>query len=66
MFFLYKKWNFVLFLNNLVLSDLLSIQSKLFNLAFDFYKFYFFNYSKITQNQQIKLLKIKNYYNWVL
>lgn len=42
---------------------MLSLQSKLFYLAFDFYKFYFFNYSKITHNQQIKLFKIKNYYN---
>lgn len=63
MFLLYKKWNFILFLNNLVLSDFLAIQHKLYNLPFDFYKFYFFNYSKTTQNQQIKLLKIKNYYN---
>ena len=59
--FLYKKWNFSILLNNLVINSFLTIQKKIYFLKFDIYKYYFYNYSRTTNvtNNRLILLKHK-------
>jgi hypothetical protein len=58
--FLYKKWSFNVLLNNLIITNFLNIQKKIFFLQFDFYKYYFFNFSKNTSFSNNRILFLKN------
>lgn len=58
--YLYKKWNFIIFLNNLVVHNFLIIQKKILFLKFDVYKYYFFNFSKETNIVNNRIINLKN------
>ena len=61
--FLYKKWNFIILLNNLILNNFLTLQKKLFFLQFDIYKYYFYNFSKTTYFLNTRAIYFKNKIN---
>lgn len=57
---IYKKWNYIILLNNLILSGFTTFQKKLLFLQFDFYKYSFYNYSKTTSTNNDRIISIKN------
>lgn len=58
--YLYKKWNFIILLNNLILNSRLPILKKVFFLQFDIYKYYFYNFSKKTSFSNTRIVALKN------
>lgn len=57
---IYKKWNYIVLLNNLILYGFTSFQKKILYLQFDFYKYFFYNYSKITSVSNNRIIFLKN------
>ena len=57
---IYKKWNYIILLNNLILSGFTSFQKKILFLQFDFYKYSFYNYSKTISTNNDRIISIKN------
>ena len=63
-YFLYKKWNLLIFLNNLVISGFLVYnKKKLKFLRFDPNKFSFWVYSKKIKLQTKKILRLKHFFH---
>jgi hypothetical protein len=60
MYYLYKKWTFSILLNNLIINNFLIFQRKIWFLQFDFYKYYFYNFSKTTSFLNPRLITLKN------
>jgi len=58
--FLYKKWSFIILLNNLIINSFLTLQKKIVFLKFDIYKYYFFNYLKTTNIINSRIIVLKN------
>lgn len=58
--FLYKKWNYIVLLNNLIINGFLTLQKKIFFLQFDLYKYFFYNYSKTTSVLNTRIIALKN------
>ena len=44
-FYLYKRWNYLLLLNNLIVSSFLTYTKPIIFLQTDIYKFFFWNYT---------------------
>lgn len=57
---LYKRWNYTLLLNNLIMNSYSTLQKTLIFLKIDLYKFFFFNYNKKTTVINLRALTIKN------
>lgn len=63
--FLYKKWNFLVLLNNLVTSGFLIYQKKVLFLHFDVNKFFFWTYSKKLKFKNTKTVQLKKLVGWL-
>jgi hypothetical protein len=63
-FSIYKKWNFLIFLNNLVFSGFYAYSKKIIYLRFDISNFYFWIYSKKIKFQNKKIMTLKKKFNW--
>lgn len=57
--FLYRKWNFILFLNNAVGVSLFSYNKKVTTVRFEMNQFAFWIYKKKIQFQNLKILNLK-------
>ena len=62
--FLYKKWNFIILLNNLIINYFSIVYKTVKYLNFDIYKYYFFNYNKITKFVNLRVLNMKKKINF--
>lgn len=59
--FIYKRWSFIILLNNLVFSTFLVFSKKLLFLKFDLNKFNDLLYFKKIKLQTKKILKFKSF-----
>lgn len=57
--FLYKKWNFIVLLNNLINLGFFVYKKKIIFLNFDVNKYFFWVYSKKIKLQNLKILELK-------
>lgn len=62
--FLYKKWNFLILLNNLIISGFSVYTKKILFLRFDTNKFFFWVYSKKIKFQNVKVMRFKKKFIW--
>lgn len=62
--FIYKKWNFLIYLNNLVSSGLFIYSKKIIYLRFDISNFFFWVYSKKIKFKNKKIVDLKKRFNW--
>lgn len=62
--FLYKKWNFLILLNNLITSGFSVYTKKILFLRFDINKFFFWVYSKKVKFQNKKVINFKKKFIW--
>lgn len=62
---IYKKWNFLLYLNNLVSSGFYVYSKKIIYLHFDTSNFFFWVYSKKIQFENKKIVGLKKRFNWL-
>ena len=63
-FFLYKKWNILILLNNLIVTGLYIYSKKIIHLKFDISNFFFWVYSKKVKFQNKKIVDLKKRFNW--
>jgi hypothetical protein len=61
--FIYKKWNFLLLLNNLVSVGLFAYSKKIIYLRFDISNFFFWVYSKKIKFKNKKIVDLKKRFN---
>jgi len=61
-FYLYKKWSFLVLMNNLVIGGFLIYTKKIVFLRFDLNKLFFWIYSKKVRLETKKILKLKNFF----
>lgn len=61
-FYIYKRWNFLILLNNLVCSGFLVYKKKIMFLHFDLNKFFFWVYSKKVKLQTKRILKLVSFF----
>ena len=57
--FIYKKWNILILLNNLIISGFFSYKKKLIFLYFDTTNFIFWVYTKKIKIKKIKIVSFK-------
>ena len=62
--FIYKKWNMLILLNNLINVGFLIYKQKKNFLRFDVNKFYFWVYTKKIKLKNQKILKLKRKFNF--
>ena len=62
--FIYKKWNMLILLNNLINVGFLIYKQKKNFLRFDVNKFYFWVYTKKIKLKNQKILKLKKKFNF--
>jgi hypothetical protein len=62
--FIYRKWNFLILLNNLVSVGLFVYSKKIIHLRFDISNFFFFVYSKKIKFKNKKIVDLKKRFNW--
>lgn len=58
-FFIYKKWSFLILINNLVYYSFFCYKKKVLFLQFDTNKFFFWIYSKKIKLQNKKIVYLK-------
>ena len=61
---LYKKWSYVVFLNNLIIKGFLCLNKKIRNLVFDLNKYSVFVYSPYFESKNTRVIGIKAKYSW--
>ena len=61
-FFIYKKWNIFILLNNLVYNGFFAYTKKIIFLRFDINKFSFWVYVRKIKLQTKKLFNLKNFF----
>lgn len=64
--FLYKKWNFLILLNNLVFLGFFVYTKKIMFLRFDINNYFFWVYAKKLKIQNKKIWGLKKKFNWGL
>lgn len=62
--FIYKKWNYIILLNNLINSGFFVYTKKIIFLHFDVNKFSFWLYTKKIKLQNKKILFLKKKFNF--
>ena len=62
--FIYKKWNYLILLNNLITLGNFSYTKKIVFLHFDVNKFYFWIYNKKIKLQNKKIVYLKKKFNF--
>lgn len=63
--FIYKKWNWLLFLNNTIQMGFFTYTKKFISLRFDTNNFFFWIYKKKVKFQNIKLITLKKRFKFV-
>lgn len=64
-FFLYRKWNFILFLNNLLTFGFYTYNKKFFVLKFDINQSLFWIYKKKKKFQNVKIINLKKRFSFL-
>lgn len=64
-FFLYRKWNFILFLNNLISFGFYTYSKKFLILKFDINQSLFWVYKKKSKFQNIKIINLKKRFSFL-
>ena len=62
--FIYKKWNILILLNNLIVSGFLSFKKKLIFLYFDTTNFFFWVFTKKIKIKKIKIIVFKKNFKY--
>jgi hypothetical protein len=63
--YIYRKWNFIVYLNGALNAGFFTYNKKITSLRFDIGKSFFWVYSKKSKFQQSKVIKLKRRFNFL-